>query len=414
MGAAQLHQDMYLSTLKRIQPLTTVGMDVEIRYTGGSRRQMRQLTGNGFTLAAQKGRNLGERMRNAFAEAQTNGCERMVMIGTDCPALSAEHIRKAFTALSEHDLVLGPGSDGGYWLIGLREPKHFISHVAWGSSTVLTETIKQAKAKGLSISLLEELPDVDTEEDLKHLGPACPAHRIYLSIIIPTLNETDHIEATIRSVQRDHVEIIVADGGSRDETVAKAQTLGVTVVRSKQGRAKQMNQGAQKAKGKVLLFLHADTILEGQTTSIPMNKLGTDFVAEIFDHLCDQSVAGGAFRFKTDLNHPLMQVIERLVNFRSSRLKLPYGDQGLFVRREIFEQLGGFEDLEIGEDYYFVRKMKKKGRLCQLKLTAVTSARRWRKLGLIRTTLRNQLLLAGLTLGVSNPKLARLYQPEQD
>lgn len=120
----------------------------------------------GWNAVAQGGGDLGERLTRAFAEAFACGASRVVIIGSDCPEVSAEDVQAAWTALAQHDLVLGPAEDGGYWLIGLRAPEpRLFAGIHWSTRTVRQETLAQAQAAGLSHTLLRSLHDVDTEAD---------------------------------------------------------------------------------------------------------------------------------------------------------------------------------------------------------------------------------------------------------
>jgi hypothetical protein len=159
-----------------------------------------------------------------------------------------------------------------------------------------------------------------------------------------------------------------------------------------------MNAGAAMANGNVLLFLHADTRLPSNWTKMVGESLST----------C--KVALGAFNFGVAGTFPGKRVLERAVNWRSRRRQLPYGDQALFLRRAIFEEEGGFADLPIMEDFEFVRRLRRRGRVIIAPGTAVTSGRRWRRSGLLRTTLRNQFVIAGYQVGISPHKLARFYR----
>ena len=147
----------------------------------------------------------------------------------------------------------------------------------------------------------------------------------------------------------------------------------------------------------MLLFLHADTLLP------------RGFVNLIFETLMDRSVVAGAFRFRTDMDQLIMKISEGIVNIRSRFFHLPYGDQGLFVLRPVFESVGGFPDVPIAEDLFLVRQLKSLGAVRIAQGYAVTSARRWRTLGFLRTTLMNYLILAGCLLRISPIKLATFY-----
>jgi hypothetical protein len=170
----------------------------------------------------------------------------------------------------------------------------------------------------------------------------------------------------------------------------------------KKNRALQQNMGARYARGHVLLFLHADT------------RLPHDYVNQVFDLLMDPRILVGAFRFKTDLKQPVMRFIEFTTNFRSRYIKFPYGDQGLFVRSSHFHRQGGFPLLPIAEDLFFVKQYKKKGRIGITPAYAITSARRWTEMGVIRASLINQMILMGFMLGISPSTLASIYHKHEN
>jgi hypothetical protein len=287
--------------------------------------------------------------------------------------------------------------DGGYWLIGLKKPADLFDGMEWGISSVFEKTVAAARAQGLSVHVLSPLMDMDTGETIMQRMPEWARERPYLSVIIPALDEEAHIEKAIFNARSPDAEVIVVDGGSQDRTVERAEKAGAAVVPGPKGRALQQNRGAAEAKGSVLLFLHADTVLP------------EDYVAQVFETLMDRRIVLGAFRFKTDLDRPLMRGVEFTTNIRSRYLRLPYGDQALFVRRSCFQALGGFPDTPIAEDLFFVRLVLKQGRVGIAPADAITSARRWKEVGVLRTTLINQLILAGLALGISHKTLARLY-----
>jgi len=220
-----------------------------------------------------------------------------------------------------------------------------------------------------------------------------------ISVIIPTLNEEHSIEETLNTVMgAENVEIIISDGGSSDATAHICREKGVTVINASPGRGPQMNGGAKVAKGEILLFLHADTLL----------PLGwQDALREV---LINDEVSGGAFSFALSRSSMTFSFISFVVNLRSKLLGLPYGDQALFMRRKHFEILGGFRPIPIMEDVALVSDLKKLGTLEILDSAVITSSRRWEKEGWIKTTLRNQCLLYLYLLGVSPEKLYRFYQ----
>lgn len=225
------------------------------------------------------------------------------------------------------------------------------------------------------------------------------SRRPVISVIIPTLNEAAHIDRVLTAVLRGKaVEVIVADGGSGDTTTDKAMTHGVHVCRCTAGRARQMNRGAALAQGEVLFFLHADSRLPA----------GYD---DIIRHaLAGEGVAAGAFSLGIDAASAGLRFIAGCANLRSRGLGLPYGDQGLFLRADCFQACGGFPDLPIMEDVVMVRRLRKTGRIVTVPEQIRTSSRRWERLGILRTTLINQAIVAGFLLGVPAARLTRWYR----
>lgn len=230
-----------------------------------------------------------------------------------------------------------------------------------------------------------------------------------ISIIIPMLNEKEMLRRTLDQLERfPSAEIIIVDGGSTDGTVAILQawldrhsSQARLVLYCERGRARQMNAGAKQATGEIFLFFHADSLLpEG----------AIDAILEVSG---SPGVVGGAFRFRIDSDIFFLKTIEKLANLRSRVFKLPYGDQGLFVRREVFERLGGYADLPLMEDVDFIRRLKKEGKVVLVKEEITTSPRRWFQEGIYYTSLRNFFLLALYLGGVSPRRLARWYRSDQ-
>ncbi|MCP5524521.1 MAG: TIGR04283 family arsenosugar biosynthesis glycosyltransferase [Verrucomicrobiales bacterium] len=219
-----------------------------------------------------------------------------------------------------------------------------------------------------------------------------------LAVVIPTLNEAAHLVPTLRAVAvGEPEEVIVADGGSTDGTANIAESLGARVVQADRGRACQMNAGAAACSGGTLLFLHADTAPPADYRACVRGALGRP------------GVVAGAFRFALRETVRGRRWIERLVALRCRVFAAPYGDQGLFLRRECFEVLGGFPEWPILEDVELVRRLKGLGRLHLDSASAVTSGRRWQRRGLWRTTLINRRIMLGYHLGLPPERLKRLY-----
>jgi uncharacterized protein len=373
---------------------------LECCFEGGTPPQMVRWLGSIPRLSFQYAGDLGQRMRYALFDALNDGNKRVILLGTDIPGLSTEILEQAFIALREHDIVLGPSRDGGYWLIGLKQPIDVFQNIDWSTPKVLEQTLAKARHMGLRICLLEFLSDVDTPEDLEAWRFERSIPEIFLTVVIPSLNEENHIHRAILSASDPDVEVIVADGGSTDGTVRKAESLGARVIHAPLGRARQQNCGAATAKGENLLFLHADTLL-------PEN-----YVLQVFEILMAQGRVLGAFHFKTDFRHPLMRLVEWMTHLRAKYLRLPYGDQAIFMKKALFERAGGFPVVPIGEDLFLVRHLIKheNAQVLMAKGAAITSGRRWKRLGPLRTTWINQLMLMGMTLGISLQTLSRLYR----
>ena len=220
-----------------------------------------------------------------------------------------------------------------------------------------------------------------------------------LSIIIPVINEATYLNQTLITVkQGENLEIIVADGGSSDETVAIALTHGVKVINCEiKGRAHQMNTGAAEAQGEILLFLHGDTLL-------PPN-----YDQQIRETIANTESIAGAFSLKITGKERGLRWVEKLTNWRSHYCSLPYGDQGIFLKTSTFRLMGGFPELPIMEDFEFMLNLRKRGKITIMPTTVLTSGRRWLKLGVFKTTIINQLVILGYFGGVNPAKLARLY-----
>ena len=223
-----------------------------------------------------------------------------------------------------------------------------------------------------------------------------------ISIIIPVLNEGGNLGQTIASLPRaQSIEIIIVDGGSEDNTPEIAKTLGIKIIQTQPGRATQMNAGALLATGEILLFLHSDTLL-------PPN-----FGQWVLQSLSQPQTIAGAFQLKIDGPGVGLRIVEKLANARSRILKMPYGDQAIFLKRSTFEKMGGYPPLPIMEDFELMRQLQKKGHIDIVPVSVNTSARRWQKLGVIKTTLINQLIIAAYFLGIPPHHIATWYRGNQ-
>ena len=230
-----------------------------------------------------------------------------------------------------------------------------------------------------------------------------------ISVIIPTLNEERTIMATLaHTASLGFDELIVVDGGSTDETPAlvesyrlSTQSSGLSPVQwvtAPCGRARQMNEGAKVSRGEILLFLHADA------------QLPDDAKTMIDRTLSDQRMVGGRFDVRFDRPSMWGTIISRMMNWRSRLSSIATGDQALFVRRPIFEQMGGFADMPLMEDIEFSRRLKRKGATAALTATVTTSFRRWERHGPLRTILLMWTLRFLYWIGISPSHLVEWYK----
>ncbi len=220
-----------------------------------------------------------------------------------------------------------------------------------------------------------------------------------ISVIIPALNEEHYIAQTLSQLQslRGNFEVIVVDGGSADATMAiVAGFKDVKLISSPKGRAVQMNKGAALAKGDILLFLHADTIL-------PHNAY-----AAVAKHMEKSGNIGGSFYLKMDKEHPLLQFFSWC-----SKLSfefLTYGDQGIFVRKTVFHAIGGYNPLPFMEDVEIQKRLRRVGKFKKINAAVTTSARRFEKRGTLKQMFLDVLLVAAYKVGVTPQRLKRFYK----
>ncbi len=218
------------------------------------------------------------------------------------------------------------------------------------------------------------------------------------SIVIPIINEFENLyyqAARFRQLAI-NVEIIFIDGGSQDSSLEIAAKLG-RVIQSPKGRAIQMNAGAKAASGDILLFLHADSMIKPEVL-VAVERL-----------MSDKRIAGGCLDQRIDSPRRIFRFIEGFGNLRSRLTGVYYGDQAIFVRKEVFEDMGGFPEVPVMEDVLFTKKLRRQGRTVVLPLPVQVSARRWEKMGIIRTCLFYSWLNILFWTGVPLTKIRAIY-----
>ncbi len=222
---------------------------------------------------------------------------------------------------------------------------------------------------------------------------------ISLAVIVPVYNEEqvlhDHLQ---RFIDLEADELIFVDGGSKDQTKAFIEQIGLRCLSSKPGRANQMNAGAVVVKSDILVFIHIDTLV---------SKSDLALVKALFDQ---SVIVGGRFDVSLSGSHPAFRVIEFMMNQRSRFTKVSTGDQVQFVRRTVFESIGGFAKMPLLEDVEFSKRLKKIGRIACLPEKVMTSSRRWESHGIIRTVWLMWKIRLLYWLGVSPEKLVVLYR----
>ncbi|QPJ62868.1 MAG: glycosyltransferase family 2 protein [Candidatus Nitronauta litoralis] len=219
-----------------------------------------------------------------------------------------------------------------------------------------------------------------------------------VSVIIPTLNEESSLSSTLdHLVSLEPDEIIISDGGSTDNTRKIAHRYPIHWVEGPPGRGCQMNSGAQKAQGDILLFLHADTILD---------RAGYCKMKSI---MSEGTLVGGAYSLNISSPQKSLRLISHFANFRARTFNMAYGDQAIFVTVETFNKLNGFQPLPICEDLDFYKRLKSQGKVSILRHKANTSSRRWDYDGVFFCTLRNTLIAGAFLLGCSPRILSRWY-----
>ncbi len=410
-GACALHKQMTEFTVKEAMNLDVC---VQVHYTGASFEAMQNWLGkfanseqdcqSKLEFIPQVNGDLGDKMYTSIANVlnkhnntSTHKPKKIIIIGSDCPNNRCENIKHAYNLLDNHSCVIGPSEDGGYYLIGfaasnaadfINKIKPLFYNITWGTDLVFAQTLAKIKQAKLYYAVLPMLSDVDLPHDVPQK----------ISVIIPTLNDEESLNNLLYYLPSAfNTQVIISDASNTSKTKEIANNYHTIYVKSAPGRSKQILSAKASATGDIILFLHADS------TMPPL------WDVKIRAALSNKENSLGYFRFGIKENFWTKRIIEWATNnIRCKIFKLPFGDQGLFVRKDDFLQWN-LPEVPILEDVFLVKKAKKHGKLVEIPQTLYTSGRRWLKHGLIRTTIINWSVLTCAKFGMSLNNIKQDY-----
>lgn len=370
----------------------TVNADLFVCFTGPDRApaSFSALFPEGTAFFPQAGEGLGVRMERALRDVLEQGYRSALLFGSDVPEIEAEDLNSAFRILEQRDAVLGPTTDGGYWLIGLNAPSGAPFDVKeYSTDSVLTNTLDSMKAAGLTVGTVRERSDIDTPEDLNAFRERVRKNKalrgshtaqfareaLRISVIVPMYNEEKLIGGFLEQLEpfrKDPtLEFLLADGGSTDRTLERVPD-GWTVLQTPKGRACQMNTAAEQSTGDVLFFLHVDSEVPEDFPEEIREVMGTDRFG----------CFGIAYRTKDWVMHT-NSFYANHVRLRFQHIA--FGDQGIFVDRDLFFKAGKYPELPIMEDLQFSMNLRDMGVCPKLtKKRIYTSDRRHPEKGAIK------------------------------
>jgi len=358
-----------------------------------------------WRLLPQTDGHLGRRMDQAFATCRQLGYRRTVLVGTDLCDLDATDLEAAFAELVRAPVVLGPAADGGFYLVGLRPVSHLAFHPkTWGTSSVYARTRAAFGAAGLIVRSLAVRHDLDTAADLARIQHD-PMFTGRVSVIVPTRRRPEQVQPFLDRIRTglwpgDEILLVhPAAPGPVQPPPAACDHLHRTirVLPSALGRGRQLNAGAGAATGDLLWFLHDDC----------QPPAGFGYHPHRFAARTDQAL--GCFRLAFEPSCPELDLIAAWANLRTRIRHRPYGDQGLFCRRRIYDQIGGFQRPMLMEDVEFVRRALTLGGLTIIDEPIRTAPSRYLERGIWRASLQNHLLMLLHALGIDDATLYRLY-----
>lgn len=351
-----------------------------------------------WEIRCQEGEHLGARMENALRTAFSEGAGSAVLIGSDIADIEAEDLEEGFRLAGEKTVVLGPARDGGFFLIGLGEPCFAgLRFEQWGTGDVYSRTVREITGAGFRLRTVKIRNDVDRPEDAAVLDREY-LFRSKLSIIIPTLSAPERLKSLLTRLE-DRIwpgdEIILVQAGA--PVTVRHLSASTLHAGAPKGRGIQQNAGAALASGDILFFLHDDTY---PPSEFPY----------LIRRTCQrEDVAIGCFRLAFSPSDRKLDSIAAWANLRTAVFRLPYGDQGLFCRRAVFEKAGGFWQEYLMEDVGLVRECRKSGRLAVLSSPVYTSPERYLRKGILRASIQNHTIMLLSMLGVDEKELCSLY-----
>jgi len=357
-----------------------------------------------WSFVCQQGSHLGERMEGAIRQGMAWGYSDVLLVGTDLADLETVDFTDAFQAVENGYAALGPAADGGFYLIGLNHPCPAVfQRECWGTTEIFARTERLLLNSGFMVKCLKERRDIDCPEDLPFIRRK-PWFSASLSVIVPTLGSIDRLESFLQSLQQqiwpdDEIILVQAEIGDQQTGLLEPKqiTPQILSVHAPLGRGLQLNRGVTTAKGNLLFFLHDDS-------TPPPN------FAYSIRKICEESAMSlGCFQLAFFPPNPLLNGIARWANFRSCVFGLPYGDQGLFCRRDSYKKVGGFRKPYLMEDVDFVRRCRRRGQLMVLPDSILTSSEGYIRMGILRASVRNHLTMLLYHLGVNDRILYRFY-----
>lgn len=404
--AADLYQKLLRRTLGiaadfKLSPDNQDDPDLFLFFSPPERKEMLKKTCPGpWKFVSQTDGHLGQRMDAAFRDVFGRRYEQIVLVGSDICDLRVSDITDAFRFLTKGAAVLGPAKDGGFYLIGLTSSfGEVFGFDSWSTPSVFERTVRCLGEAGLTVKMLSERRDIDKAEDLIHVRNQ-PFLCDQVSIIVPFVGKAVQLACLIDSIEAQlwpGDEIIMVRGDVFPEMGIGDITPNTRLLSAPRGRGVQLSHGAKSGKGNLYWFLHADTVPPPNFGyHVRKLSLATDAALGCFE------LSYGTSRFS-------LQLLARWANFRTRYLGLPYGDQGFFCSREVFERVGGFKKRYLFEDVDFVRACSKLGNIMVIPQPLHASPKKYLMRGIFRTSCKNHFLMFLYLLGMNDRRLYSLY-----